>query len=481
MKLSFLGAAREVTGSCFLVETADTRFLVDCGMVQGGRAATARNREPFAFDPASIDFVLLTHAHIDHSGLLPKLARAGFRGVIHATPATADLLGVMLPDSAHIQESDAKRAARRMRGKNVLPPLYTLQDAQQCLRQVRGVEYDHEFAPGAGVRARFRDAGHILGSAIVEVRVTEHGKHTKLVFSGDLGQPGRPIVRDPAPVEDADILVIESTYGNRQHGDFSAAEEGMAGIVSAAEEGMAGIVETTLFERGGNVIVPAFAVGRTQEVLYHLHRLVCEGRLRHPAVFVDSPMAAEATRITREHLALFDEQARQLAGWHARGENLPYLRFTASAEESMALNRIRSGAIIISASGMCDAGRIRHHLRHNLPRSECSVLFPGFQAQGTLGRRLIDGARRVRIFGEDIPVRASIHSVNGLSAHADCHALLGWTSHFRRPPLRTFVVHGEPPAAEALAEHLGQQPGWRVTVPALGEAVNWPDSRALGQ
>ncbi|MBV2203871.1 MAG: MBL fold metallo-hydrolase [Burkholderiaceae bacterium] len=467
MKLSFLGAAREVTGSCFLVEAANARFLVDCGMVQGGRTAATRNHEPFRFDPATIDFVLLTHAHIDHSGLLPKLTRAGFKGPVHATAATADLLGVMLPDSAHIQESDAKRDARRLRQKNVQSPLYTLRDAHECLKQVRSVEYDREFTPGVGVHARFRDAGHILGSAIIEVWVTEDGRATKLVFSGDLGQPGRPILRDPTPIEEADILVIESTYGNRQHKDFSATENEMIDIV-----------EKTLYGRGGNVIVPAFAVGRTQEVIYHLHRLTCEGRLRRPMVFVDSPMATEATRITREHLELFDEQAKQLAGWHARGENLPYLQFTASAEESMALNRIRSGAIIVSASGMCDAGRIRHHLRHNLPRRECSVLFPGFQAQGTLGRRLVEGAERVRIFGEDIPVRAAIHSVDGLSAHADQTALLDWARGFGRAPAQTFVIHGEPLAAQALGELLQQRLGWPVTVPEHGQVVRWPDMPA---
>ena len=464
MKLSFLGAAREVTGSCFLVEAANVRFLVDCGMVQGGRIAAARNHEPFAFDPASIDFVLLTHAHIDHSGLLPKLTRAGFKGSIYATPATVDLLGVMLPDSAHIQEIDAKRVAKRLKEKTVPPPLYTLQDAHECLQQVRGIEYDREFAPRVGVRARFRDAGHILGSAIVEVWITEYGYPTKIVFSGDLGQPGRPILRDPTPIEDADILVIESTYGDRRHKDFSATEAQMIGII-----------ENTLFERGGNVIVPAFAVGRTQEVLYHLHRLASEGRLQQPTVYVDSPMAAQATRITREHLELFDEQARQLAGWHSRGENLPRLHFTASVKESKALNQIRSGAIIISASGMADAGRIRHHLRHNLPRRECSVVFPGFQAQGTLGRRLIDGASRVRIFGEEIPVRAAIHIVEGLSAHADQKALLDWARGFTRAPRQTFVVHGEPLAAQAFAQLLQQQLRWQVTVPEHGHALRWPE------
>lgn len=467
MNITFLGAAREVTGSCFLVEAAGSRFLVDCGMVQGGREAPARNRRPFRFDPASIDYVLLTHAHIDHSGLLPKLTRAGFKGPIYATAATIDLLGVMLPDSAHIQESDARRDARRSRKSKPMPPLYTLHDARQCLKQAREADYDREFAPRDGVRCRFRDAGHILGSAIIEIWVTEPDRSTKLVFSGDLGQPGRPILRDPTPIEEADVLVIESTYGNRRHQDLATIEDEMITII-----------EQTLFERGGNVIMPAFAVGRTQQVLYSLHRLSREGRLRPPKVFVDSPMATQATRITREHMELFDEQARHLAGWYAQGQGLPDLHFTESVEESKALNQIRSGAIIISASGMCDAGRIRHHLRHSLPRPECSVLIPGFQAQGTLGRRLVEGVRRVRIFGEDIPVRAAIHCVDGLSAHADQSALLAWVGLFRKPPARTFVVHGEVTAAQALADMLRQRPGWRVVVPEPGDTGRWPDSLA---
>ncbi len=465
MRLSFLGAAREVTGSCFLVETAHVRFLVDCGMIQGGREAEARNRKPFVFEPAALDFVLLTHAHIDHSGLLPKLVHAGFRGPIHTTEATAELLEVMLPDSAHIQETDSRREARHARGKRPMPPLYTLEDTWASLKRVQRVGYDREFSPHTRVRCRFRDAGHILGSAIIEVVVTEHGHDTRLVFSGDLGQPGRPILRDPTPIQEADILVMESTYGDRLHQDQAATEDEMTAVI-----------EETLFKRGGNVIMPAFAVGRTQQVLYHLHRFVSEGRLRHPQIFVDSPMATEVTRITRRHLELFDEEARRLAGWHARGIDLPYLHFTASVEESMALNQIRSGAIIISASGMCDAGRIRHHLRHNLPRPECSVLISGFQAQGTLGRHLVDGAQRVRLFGEDIPVRARIHSIGGLSAHADQAALLDWASHFLRPPTRTFVVHGEPKAAQTLADKLRQRFGWRVDIPEQGQVAEWPET-----
>ncbi|UJJ57753.1 MULTISPECIES: MBL fold metallo-hydrolase [Rhodanobacter] len=467
MQITFLGAAREVTGSCFLIETTTTRFLVDCGMFQGGREAAQRNRQAFGFDPSTIDFVLLTHAHIDHSGLLPKLTRAGFRGTIHATAATADLLQVMLPDSAHIQEMQALRAQRGARGARdaqaIAAPLYTLRDADACLRQVQPHGYGRELRPHADVRCRFRDAGHILGSAILEVWVSEGERTTKLVFSGDLGQPGRVILRDPTPIAEADILFVESTYGNRLHKDLAATQEELIDVV-----------ERTLPR--GNVIVPAFAVGRTQEVLYHLHHLSREGWLRDLRIFVDSPMAAEATRITRQHLELFDENAVRLAGWHALGKDLPYLNFTGSVEESIALNQIRSGAIIISASGMCTAGRIRHHLRHNLGRAECSVLITGFQAQGTLGRRLADGADQVRLFGEDIPVRAAIHTVDGLSAHADRNALLAWTAGFARPPAQTFVVHGEEMAAQALASGLRVRPGWNVTVPAAGQQVHWHGS-----
>lgn len=472
MNITFLGAAREVTGSCFLVETGTVRFLVDCGMVQGGRTAPARNRLPFAFDPLAIDFVLLTHAHIDHSGLLPKLTLAGFAGPIHATTATADLLQVMLPDSGHIQETNAARAQRRAgkkkpprRGDAAMVPLYTVQDANDCLRHVRPTDYGVDIHPHADVRCRFRDAGHILGSAILEVWVTHEGRTTKLVFSGDLGQPGRPILRDPEIIEDADILVIESTYGDRVHKDLADTQVDLIKVV-----------EQTLHERGGNVIAPAFAVGRTQEVIYHLHQLTRQGRLRDLKIFVDSPMASQASRITMQHLNLFDEEARRLQDWHSVGTDIPYLRFVESVEESMQLNRVRSGAFIISASGMCDAGRILHHLRHNLARRECSVLMTGYQAQGTLGRRLLDGATRVRIFDEDIPVRAAIHASGGLSAHADQPALLAWTAGFRRPPLQTFVVHGENHSAQAFAERLRADRGWRVTVPEPGQKVRWNSS-----
>ena len=465
MKIVFLGAAREVTGSCFLIDTGHVRFLVDCGMVQGGRDAVTRNSKPFAFDPKSIDFVLLTHAHIDHSGLLPKLTAEGYRGPIYATAATADLLEVMLPDSAHIQESEALLRAKRhdkpARNDDVaLRPLYTVHHAYECLRQVRSVAYDQALQPHADVRCCYRDAGHILGSAILEIWVSEPGQTTKLVFSGDLGQPARPILRDPTIIEETDILVIESTYGNRNHK-----------CIADTEEELLGILKCTLPR--GNVIIPAFAVGRTQEILYELSRLTREGLVKDLKIFVDSPMATEATRITRQHMELFDAEAKEQVVWQSKGSGLPYIHFTESVEESKALNKIRSGAIIISASGMCDAGRIKHHLRQNLPRPECSVLITGFQAQGTLGRRLVDGEKKVRIFGENVLVRASVHTVGCLSAHADRQALLDWAGHFSRPPKHTFVVHGEESTALEFADTLRAQYGWDVTVPEVGAVAHW--------
>ncbi|MCL7466546.1 MBL fold metallo-hydrolase [Phaeovulum sp. NW3] len=473
MKLTVLGAAREVTGSSYLIETATARFLVDCGMVQGGASAATRNRQPFAFDPRSLDFVLLTHAHIDHSGMLPKLTKAGFTGPVLTTPATADLLEVMLRDSAHIQEMDAARAARGGRDKRraapePVTPIYTVRDAEACLRQVRGHSYQESIAPHPDVVCIFRDAGHILGSAIIEIWIAEAAETVKLVFSGDLGQPGRAILHDPATIAEADILVMESTYGDRAHRDQAATLDEMVTVITETRK------------RGGNVIMPAFAVGRTQEILYHLHCLSRQGRLRDLSIFVDSPMADRATQITKNHLALFDEEARNLVDWHEAASDRPRLRFTASTEESRALNQIEAGAIIISASGMCDAGRIRHHLRHNLPRPESAILITGFQAQGTLGRRLVDGARRVRIFGDDIPVRASVHTLNGFSAHADQPALLDWAGRFRRVPSKVIVTHGEAQVAEGFAGRLREDFGWPTIVPERGAALDWPAPRHKG-
>ncbi|HSC64667.1 MAG TPA: MBL fold metallo-hydrolase [Caldimonas sp.] len=465
MRLTFVGAAREVTGSCVLVEGEGVRFVVDCGMHQGGREARERNFAAWPFRPSEIDFVLITHAHIDHSGLLPRLCALGFRGRAYTTSATADLLSVMLLDSAFIQESEWSRGQRergrgRRRGGGALELLYTVAQAEASLEQVEGVAYDAEVEPHPGVRFRLRDAGHILGSAIVELRLDEGGRTRKLVFSGDLGQPGRPIVRDPTPIEAADVLVVESTYGNRLHRPLKETIDELVVVM-----------EDTLRRRHGNIVIPAFALGRTQELLFLLADLRRQGRLPPMRVFVDSPMADRVTAITLSHPEFLDEETREMLSMRRAPPEGLSLRFTKSVEESMALNQIKAGAVIVAASGMCDAGRIRHHLRHNLGRPECAIVIVGFQAEGTLGRRLVDGDKRVRLFGEEHAVRASIHTIGGLSAHADRDALLAWLGHFTAPPGRTFVVHGESATACGFSDTIAARLGWRVEAPEAGSRV----------
>ena len=465
MNLSFLGAAREVTGSCYLLEVGGTRFLVDCGMFQGGREARAKNRHVFGFDPATIDFVLLTHAHIDHSGLLPRLVTLGFKGFIYATGATCDLLTVMLPDAGYIQEREAENENRRRfksrkRLRNEMAPLYTVEQARRCLKRVKAVDYDHEFTPHPAVRCRFRDAGHILGSAIAELWVGEGARRRKIVFSGDLGQPARPLVRDPTFIADADWLVVESTYGNRLHKSMQETEDELVHAVI-----------DTIERKGGNLIVPAFAVGRTQDMLFLLADLNRQGRIPKLNVYVDSPMATAATEITGRHMELLDEETHKVMGRHGGAAHFRKLAFVADVEESKALNRIERGAVIISASGMCDAGRIKYHLRASLPRRESTILITGFQAAGTLGRRLVDGARRVRILGEEVPVRADLYTLGGLSAHADRDALMSWLGHFHAPPKRTFVVHGEAETAVGFAADVRETLGWKAEAPEPGQSV----------
>jgi metallo-beta-lactamase family protein len=446
-----------VTGSCFLVETGRVRFLVDCGMHQGGRESGPRNHAFPAFDPGALDFALVTHAHLDHCGLLPVLTARAPALPVYATRATADLLPVMLLDSAHIQAREKERAVRHHAPAPA--PLYSASDVERAMRRVSGVPYHVEFRPHPEARVRFLDAGHILGSAIAEVRVREGRRERSFVFSGDLGQPARPVVRDAETVAAADVLVMESTYGNRLH---KSMEETGRELVAA--------VRDTLDARRGNLVVPAFALGRAQELLVLLFELCERGELPALNVFVDSPLALQATEVTLAHLENLDPAVGRFA--HAlRRRRLPYgLHFTQAPEESMAINKIRAGAIVIAASGMCEAGRIRHHLRHNLGREECAILFTGFQAGGTLGRRIVDGARSVRLFGETVPVRARILTLGGLSAHADRRALLAWLDGFRRPPARTFVVHGEESTSLDFAEAVRARPGWTVDVPGRGEA-----------
>jgi metallo-beta-lactamase family protein len=440
-------------------------------MFQGGRDADARNAAALDFDVRALDFVVLTHAHIDHSGLLPRLGARGFRGPIYATPATIDLLGVMLPDSAHIQEKEAEWAAQRPRDHAARggrhgdvapeppPLLYTVADAEACLRLLRPVPYDTGCAPAADVRLCFRDAGHILGSAIAEIGLDTAAGPRKLVFSGDLGQPGRPVMADPTPVAEADVLVVESTYGNRLHKSLATTYEEFAQVLGS-----------TLPR--GNVVIPAFAVGRTQEVLHVLADLVRQERAPALTIFVDSPLATRATEITAKYAATLDRESRDLARWRAQHGDRVRVMFTQTPEDSMAINRITHGAVIVAASGMCEGGRIRHHLRHNLARSECAIVFTGFQAAGTLGRALVDGAKTVRLFREDVPVRASIHTIGGLSAHGDQAALLGWLGGFARPPARTFVVHGERDVALGFAGLIRDRLHWpSVENPARGDRV----------
>lgn len=461
MELAFYGAAGTVTGSSFLVRAGGRRVLVDCGLFQGLPEIEDRNRQPLPFDAGNLDYLLLTHAHIDHSGRIPCLARAGFRGRILATPATVDLCSVMLLDSAHIQEAEAEWHNRKLRraGKDEEAPLYTIAEAQQSLRLFDPIPYEQVIDLGGGVTCRFRDAGHVLGSAFIEIEAEEYGRRCRLLFSGDLGNPGRPIIADPSLPERADYLVLESTYGNRLHQD-----EGNP--VTALEQ----IVLDSL-ARGGNLIIPAFSVGRTQELIYVLNTLVEARRIPVLPVYIDSPLAVAATEITRRHAECYDSETGSLL---ARGDDpfsFPGLKFTLSTDESRALNDIRGGAIIISASGMCQAGRIKHHLKHNLWRPESSVLFVGYQAEGTLGRAIKDGARSVKIFGEEIAVRSRVYSLEALSAHADRDGLVAWAAAMRVPPAHTYLVHGEPESSTALAGTLQRRLGWSVSVARDGETV----------
>ncbi|MGA6992734.1 MAG: MBL fold metallo-hydrolase [Candidatus Deferrimicrobiaceae bacterium] len=456
VKVRFLGGAREVTGSSILVEAGRSRFLVDCGMFQGGGESDRKNERKFPVPPSSIDFVLCTHAHIDHTGLLPKIVRDGYRGPIHATAATADLLHIMLPDSGHIQEREAEwRSRRRKRaGRKEVPPLYTEADAHAVLPLLSPVGYGETVAPAPGIRASFLDAGHILGSAILRISVEDGNRDRILVFTGDIGHRGLPIVRDPTPVERADAVVMESTYGNRLH----------KGMEETREEFLHAVTDT-LGRKGGNVIIPAFAVGRTQDIIYLLADLTRQGRVSGLTVYIDSPLATEATRITLRHPECFDKETLAVFEWRAKNPDAFRVVVSRGVEDSMALNSMRGGGIILAGSGMCEAGRIKHHLKHNLWRKESSVIIVGFQAPRTLGRRIVEGARRVRIFGEEINVAADVYTIGGLSAHADRNDLLAWAGAFRTPPDKAFVAHGEESVSVGFAGLLSERLGWNTSVP----------------
>ncbi len=461
MRLEFWGAARTVTGSCFSVETNDRRFLVDCGMFQGAKRIRELNYEEFPVSPAEIEFVLLTHAHIDHCGLLPRLVKNGFKGPIYATKATCELVKIMLPDSAHIQESDALILTRKgqRRGDAPVEPLYSLDDATETLTHLQIVNYNEPFDVLPNVTVTFRDAGHILGSSTLTMKVTEYEKSTTVVFSGDLGQPDQPILRNPVAIDGADFLVVESTYGDRAHQLYDK------------ETALMEIINDTM-DRGGNLIIPAFAVGRTQTLLYYFYRLYKEGRLDEDIpIILDSPLAIAATRVFMENSHEFDEDAMKLLE-NGKIPKFPQLKIFATAAESRSLNTAESSAIILSASGMADAGRVLHHLKHNLWRPESTVLFVGYQAEGSLGRRLIDGIKRVRIMGEEVAVKAKIMSLDGFSAHADATQITDWASSMTNPaPAKVFIVHGETPAANSLKELFDKKMGIEAYIPFRGDAA----------
>ncbi len=467
MNITFLGAAKTVTGSCYLVETGDKKFLVDCGMFQGRANEVLLNAEPFPFNPGELDFMLLTHAHIDHSGRIPKLFTDGFKGTIYATKPTVQLCGIMLPDSGHIQEMENEwlNRKRQRAGKPPVNPLYTVKEAADCLGLFKGVAYGEAISAADNIRVRFNDAGHVLGSAIIEIWIRENGKDTKIVFSGDLGNKGIPLLRDPAVIADADYLVVESTYGNRLH-TLKKDKDRLERLINIISETVA---------KGGNVIIPSFAVGRTQEIIYDLNKYMdvfgdAVDRILNIPVYVDSPLATSATQIFRENLDCFDEEARQ---YIANGDNpldFPALKFTQSSEESKKLNEKTESTIIISASGMCEAGRIKHHLKHNLWRKESTILFVGYQAEGTLGRKLLDGASRVKLFGEEISVNARIEAIDGFSGHADKAGLLSWIGSIGKKPKQVFIVHGELEVMNEFAQTLADEFSLKCIIPSRGDS-----------
>jgi len=466
MQLEFFGAAGEVTGSCHILRVGGRQLLLDCGMIQGGRDAPARNRLPFPFEPAAIDAVVLSHAHIDHCGRLPLLVQRGYRGPIYTNQACAELVPILLRDSAELAARDAERANRDLPpGSERAAPLYDLPDVEAALAQLQPIPYDlpRELLPGVSVRVR--DAGHILGSSSVEVWVTEGATRRKLVFSGDLGQYDTPILHDPWRFESADVVLMESTYGDRLHRGRENTERELGAILAQAARD------------GGNVIVPAFAIGRSQELLYLLAKHYGEWHLARWKIFLDSPMAIAASKIYWRHPERFDQEATRLREGFRGLLPLPNLTLSETADDSRAINNIRGGAIIIAGSGMATGGRVLHHLKHNLPRPECHVLIVGFQAPGTLGRQLVDRHAEVRIHGQTVRCAAQIHTLGGLSAHGDQADLLRWYDSFTpRPPV--YLVHGELPSAEALAVKLRER-GATATVTSPGLTLDLASLPAL--
>ena len=476
MNITFLGATKTVTGSNFLVEGAGKKFLVDCGMYQGQAKDEMLNEAPFAFDVNEIDFMLLTHAHIDHSGRIPKLYKEGYRNKIYAHKATCDLCTIMLPDSGHIQEAEIewRNRKRKREGKEALPPLYTQEEAEKSLEVFSPVKYDEIIEIDENIQVRFNDAGHMLGSSIIEIWITEDGKQSKIVFTGDLGNNDIPLLDSPTMIESADYLIMESTYGNRHHIRNDDKAELFLNVVS----------ET--LDKGGTVVIPSFAVGRTQEIVYEINMLKEQRNdeefkrkydtLMKVPVYVDSPLAISATEIFRENTNLFEPEVKEAM---EKGDNpleFPGLQFTRTADESKALNESNQSSIIISASGMCEVGRIKHHLKHNIWNPNNTILFVGYQAPGTLGRKIVDGAKKVKIFGEEINVAARIEYIEGFSGHADQKWLMNFIYSFFTKPKHIFLVHGEPEGQIELKRKIQEEINIPVSIPAYGEKYELDDN-----
>jgi metallo-beta-lactamase family protein len=462
MELQFYGATERVTGSCHILRLKGMTVLLDCGLIQGSPEDEARNKEPFPFDPALIDAVVLTHGHVDHSGRLPYLIKQGFRGEVYTQEATVDLCRVLLLDSASLAERDAEFRRKHPLARRDLhaEPLYTREDAVRAINIQTGLPYHEKREILPGITIRFCDAGHILGSALVEVWLHEDAVEKKLVFSGDVGQYGSPILNDPETIGQADAVIIESTYGDRQHRDLELTLAEIGGIIRAASNGH------------GNIIIPAFSIGRSQELLYLFGKYFEEWGLERWQVYLDSPMAIEASRIYWDYPELYDREAVAFRHDKKMMPHLKNLHFTPKVEQSQAINAIKSGAIIIAGSGMCNGGRILHHLKHHLQRPECCLIMTGFQAEGTLGRSLVNGAREVVIHGRSYTVKASVHTIGGLSAHGDQHDLLRWMSGFSNKP-EVYVVHGDEPVKKIFRDVLEERLGLTATIPKSGDIISF--------
>jgi metallo-beta-lactamase family protein len=463
LKLKFLGAVQNVTGSRHLLQANGTRVLIDCGLYQE-RQFKARNWEPFEVPPNSINTVLLTHAHLDHCGLLPKLVKEGFKGKIYGTHATGEIAQIILMDSAKIQEEDAeykrKRHAREGR-KGPFPevPLYTIEDVEVCCPLFSPLKYKQPLHLADGLEATFFNAGHVLGSSIIQIKAQINGQQRTILFSGDMGRPNRPIVQDPTSFEQADYILIESTYGDREHQGKEDTKKMIADVINATKKA------------GGNIIIPSFALERSQELLYYINELMLEGAIPHLTVFLDSPMASKITKVFQHSRELFDKEMTEHLHNNESPFNFPELKITGTSDESKQINHITGTNIIIAGSGMCTGGRIKHHLANNISNHKNTIMFVGYQAEGTLGRLILDGKEEVRIHGLKHPVKARITRINGFSAHADRNELFTWLSKLKKPPRKVFVVHGETKSAHKFGDYIRDKTGWQVVVPAYKDEI----------